>query len=132
MIVHCVKLFRIFLKNSEHFFSNDLFKYLPLHTYLFLKLLELINKYLPVILMHHGVGLWCSGYYYCITSFIIVELRFCIDSNLTCRVSEVCYKENHSLWGGSSPTFLRHPPLDPACPPFLKSLFPLSFLFHPL
>ena len=29
--------------------------------------------------------------------------------------------------------FLRHPSLDPACPTFLKSLFPLpSFLFHPL
>ena len=29
--------------------------------------------------------------------------------------------------------FLRHPTLDPACPLFLKSLFPLpSFLFHPL
>ena len=29
--------------------------------------------------------------------------------------------------------FLWHPPLDPACPPpFLKSLFPLLFLFHPL
>ena len=28
---------------------------------------------------------------------------------------------------------LRHPPLDPACTPFLKSLFPFpSFLFHPL
>ena len=28
-------------------------------------------------------------------------------------------------------SFLRHPPLDPACPPFLKSLCPLpSFLFH--
>ena len=31
------------------------------------------------------------------------------------------------------PPFLRHTPLDPACPPFLKSLFPLnSFLFHPV
>ena len=31
------------------------------------------------------------------------------------------------------PSFLRHPPLDPACFPFLKSLFPLpSFLFHPI
>ena len=57
MIVHGIKLFRIFFKNSEHFLSNDLFKYLPLHTYLFLKLLELINKYLPLTLMHHGAGL---------------------------------------------------------------------------
>ena len=32
-----------------------------------------------------------------------------------------------------TPPFLRQPPLDPACPPFLKSLFLLpSFLFHPL
>ena len=32
-----------------------------------------------------------------------------------------------------SPPFLRHPTLDPACPPFSKSFFPLpSFLFHPL
>ena len=32
-----------------------------------------------------------------------------------------------------TPPFLRQPPLDPACPPFLKSLLLLpSFLFHPL
>ena len=34
---------------------------------------------------------------------------------------------------GFQPPFLRHPPLDPACPPFLKSLCPLpSVLLHPL
>ena len=39
----------------------------------------------------------------------------------------------HSLKGDSIPPFLRHPPLDAACPPFLKSLFPLpSFLFYPI
>ena len=32
-----------------------------------------------------------------------------------------------------TPPFLRQPPLDPPCPPFLKALFLLpSFLFHPL
>ena len=39
----------------------------------------------------------------------------------------------HISWGGSSPppSFLRHPPLGPACPSFLN-LFPVpSFLFHP-
>ena len=37
-------------------------------------------------------------------------------------------------WVLAPPFFLRHPPLDPACPlPFFKSLFPLPyFLFHPL
>ena len=37
----------------------------------------------------------------------------------------------HSWYGGSSPPYLMHPLFDPACPTFLKSLFPLlSFLFH--
>ena len=35
--------------------------------------------------------------------------------------------------GVAAPSFLKHPSLDPACPLFLKSLFPFpSFLFHPL
>ena len=35
--------------------------------------------------------------------------------------------------GVPAPLFLRHPPLDPTCPPFLKFLCRLySFLFHPL
>ena len=39
----------------------------------------------------------------------------------------------HSLKGDSIPPFLKHPLLDAACPPFLKSLFPLpSFLFYPI
>ena len=48
-----------------------------------------------------------------------------------CRVIVALY--NHSLQGGSNPPLLRHPPLDPSYPQFLKFLFPLpSFLFHPL
>ena len=31
--------------------------------------------------------------------------------------------------GVPAPLFLRHPPLDPACPTFLKSLFPLPDMF---
>ena len=39
----------------------------------------------------------------------------------------------HNWSGDSSRPFLRHPTLDPACCPFLKSLFALpSFIFHPL
>ena len=39
----------------------------------------------------------------------------------------------HSFYGGSSTPFLRHPLLETACLPFLKSLFPLPFfLFYPL
>ena len=36
--------------------------------------------------------------------------------------------------GASAPLpFLRHPPLDPACPPFSRFLLPFSsYLFHPL
>ena len=54
----------------------------------------------------------------------------------SCATYEVCW----SLFKCSIvcekvpvPPSLRHPPVDPACPPFLKSLFLLlSFLFHPL
>ena len=40
----------------------------------------------------------------------------------------------HSSQGGSSTPFLRHPPLDPDCPPpLLKTFVPLpSVLLHPL
>ena len=58
--------------------------------------------------------------------FFLRKSDFCHDQT-SCWVKHIVRK------GVPDAPFLRHPPLEPVCLSFLKSLFPLPFfLFHPL
>ena len=85
----------------------------------------------------------CSIYVYMYICIYLIFVKICKQTILRSRLIQrkLKYKlywqsslEIVIVLNGELPSFLRHPPPDPACPsPLLKSLFPLTFfLLHPI